>query len=248
MSAERDAAAGLDALRRVIELNDRQVRAAARLMADRVAAGGVIQAFGTGHSQASVTEIAGRAGGLIPSNRLSLTDLVLFGGAGPGALDPLLERDPAVAAKIYDLIAPRPEDLFVIISNSGVNMSVVEMALLASDRGHGLIAITSRAHSTAVAAQHASGHRLLDVADVVLDNGAPLGDAILDYGAGQRVGGVSTLTSVMLIQMVVAEAVTLLAERGVEPPVYASANVPGGYERNLELEGRYGSRLRRSAS
>jgi uncharacterized phosphosugar-binding protein len=128
-----------------------------------------------------------------------------------------------------------------------VNNSVVDLALLVRDRGHQLIAITSREHSMAVPALHESGKRLLDLATVVMDNGAPLGDALIDGGGGIRVCGVSTLTSSMLIQMTVAEAIGLLAEDGIDPPVYVSANVPGGHERNLVLEGRYGERLRRSA-
>jgi uncharacterized phosphosugar-binding protein len=248
VSAERYARVAQRTLSQVIEANAGAVSAAARLFSDCVAAGGVIQAFGTGHSQASAVEIAGRAGGLIPTNRLSLTDLVFFGGDDPEILrDPLLERDPGVGRRIYELAAPRPEDLFVIISNSGVNNSVVGMALLARDQGHPVIAITSRAHSTAVPPLHQSGMRLLDLADVVLDNGAPLGDALLETRDGVHVCGVSTLTSSMLIQMVVAEAIDLLAARGVEPPVYVSANLPGGFERNLAIEQQYGDRLRRSA-
>ena len=248
MSADRYAQEGLRTLRRVIEVNQAAVAASAALIADCVKAGGVIQAFGTGHSQALAAEIAGRAGGLIPSNRLSLADPVLYGGAGLEQLsDPLLERTPGISAKIYELIAPHPEDLFVIISNSGVNNSIVDMALLARDRGHALIAITSREHSSAVPAQHESGKRLVDLATAVLDNGAPLGDALLDIGGGTRVCGVSTLTSTMLIQMAVAEAIVLLADDGVDAPVYVSANVPGGHERNLKLEAQYGARIRRSA-
>jgi uncharacterized phosphosugar-binding protein len=244
VSADRYAQEGLRTLQRVVELNREQVADAARLIADCVQAGGVIQAFGTGHSQALAAEIAGRAGGLIPSNRLSLLDPVLFGGADPRTLsDPLLERTPGIAGKIYELADPQSHDLFVIISNSGVNNSVVDMALLTRERGHRLIAITSREHSAAVPAQHESGKRLMDLATVVLDNGAPLGDALLDGVGGMRVCGVSTLTCTMLIQMVVAEAITLLAD----PPVYVSANVPGGHERNLALEARYEGRLHRSA-
>lgn len=248
MFADRYAQEGLRTLQRVIEANREAVAAAAALIAGCVKAGGVIQAFGTGHSQALAAEIAGRAGGLIPSNRLSLADPVLYGGADLTSLaDPLLERTPGMSAKIYELIAPQEHDLFVIISNSGVNNPIVDMALLARDRGHELIAITSREHSAAVPAKHESGRRLMDLATVVMDNGAPLGDAVLDIGGGKRVCGVSTLTSTMLIQMAVGEAIALLAGDGIEPPVYVSANVPGGHERNLELEARYDGRLRRSA-
>ncbi|MHC3469638.1 sugar isomerase domain-containing protein [Streptomyces sp. 7R007] len=249
VSAEGFARASLAVLRDITESAGDEVARAAALIADCVRSDGVIQAFGTGHSQALVLELAGRAGGLVPTNRLSIADLVLYGGDDPRALDdPLLERREGVAERIYRLAEPRPQDLFVIVSNSGVNNVVVETALRAKEGGHRLLAITSLAHTRAVPAGHPSGRKLADLADVVLDNRAPRGDALLDLPGGGAVCALSTLTGVMLVQMVVAEASRLLLEAGHRPPVYVSANVPGGFEGNLELEKRYAGRLRRTAS
>ncbi|MEW2119073.1 SIS domain-containing protein [Streptomyces sp. NPDC005474] len=225
------------------------VARAAGLIADCIRADGVIQAFGTGHSQALVLELAGRAGGLVPTNRLSMADLVLYGGDDPSALDdPLLERKPGIAERLYDLAAPHPADLFVIISNSGVNNVIVEMALHAQERGHKILAITSLTHTRTVPAGHASGKKLADIADVVLDNEAPTGDALLELPGGGAVCALSTLTGVMLVQMAVAQTAAVLIAAGERPPVYVSANVPGGFEGNLGLERHYGGRLRRPAS
>jgi uncharacterized phosphosugar-binding protein len=222
---------------------------AATLLAAAVRDNGVIQAFGTGHSQATALEIAGRAGGLVPSNRIALTDLVQFGGADPAVLaDPMLERRGDVVSRLYELAAPQPQDVFVIASSSGVNSSVVEMAHLATSAGHTLVAITSIQHSSQVPARHESGKRLSDLADVTLDNGAPFGDTLLPLPDGASVGGVSSLTAGLLVQMLVAETVRLLMEWGVAPPVYVSNNVPGGHERNLKLEALYEGRIRRTAS
>lgn len=52
----------------------------------------------------------------------------------------------------------------------------------------------------------------------------------------------------MLVQLSVAEAAARLIASGERPPVYVSANVPGGFEGNLELEKRYEGRIRRTAS
>ncbi|WP_210592435.1 sugar isomerase domain-containing protein [Streptomyces sp. GESEQ-35] len=236
-------------LDRITESARGEVTRAAELIAACVRSDGVIQAFGTGHSQAIVLELAGRAGGLVPTNRLSIADLVLYGGDAPSVLDdPLLERRAGVAQRLYDLAAPRPQDLFVIISNSGVNNVVVEMALHAREQGHRLLAITSLSHTRAVPAAHPSGKKLADLADVVLDNAAPRGDALLELPGGGAVCALSTLTGVMLVQMAVAEAAALLLASGDRPPVYVSANVPGGFEGNLELEKRYAGRIRRTAS
>jgi len=249
VSARRFARESMAVLDRLTESAQDDVARAAELIADCVRADGVIQAFGTGHSQATVLEIAGRAGGLVPTNRLSIADLVLYGGEHPSALDdPLLERRAGVAARIYELASPRPQDLFVVISNSGVNNVVVEMALHAKEHGHRILAITSLAHTRAVPAGHASGRKLADLADVVLDNAAPRGDALMELPGGGAVCALSTLTGVLLVQMAVAEASALLIAAGERPPVYVSANVPGGFEGNLELEKRYAGRIRRTAS
>lgn len=236
-------------LERLTAIAKTDVAPAAQLLASSVRDNGVIQAFGTGHSQATALEIAGRAGGLVPSNRIALTDLVQFGGADPSVLaDSMLERRGDVVPRLYELAAPRPQDVFVIASSSGVNSSVVEMAHIVTSAGHKLVAITSLQHSSQVPARHESGKRLSDLADVTLDNGAPFGDTLLPLPDGASVGGVSSLTAGLLVQMLVAETCRLLLEWGVEPPVYVSNNVPGGVERNVKLEALYEGRIRRTAS
>lgn len=243
------AAASAALLEHLTTIAGTDVAPAAALLADSVRDNGVIQAFGTGHSQGTALEIAGRAGGLVPSNRIALTDLVQFGGADPAVLaDPMLERRGDVVSRLYELAAPRPQDVFVIASSSGVNSSVVEMAHIVTSAGHKLVAITSLQHSSQVPARHESGKRLSDLADVTLDNGAPFGDTLLPLPDGTYVGGVSSLTAGLLVQMLVAETVRLLQDAGYDPPVYVSNNVPGGHERNLKLEALYEGRIRRTAS
>jgi uncharacterized phosphosugar-binding protein len=151
-----------------------------------------------------------------------------------------------VAHRLYDLAGVQPADVFVVASNSGGNGSVVELARLVKERGHALVAITSMAHTTAVASRHPSGKRLFEVADVVLDNGAPYGDAVLTTGE-VAVCGLSSITAALLAQMVVAEVVRTMVDAGEVPPVYLSANVPEGDAHNSALEARYTGRIRRSA-
>ncbi|MFI6790196.1 sugar isomerase domain-containing protein [Nonomuraea sp. NPDC050383] len=237
----------LELAQRVAETQAEPVGRAAGLLVAALRAGGVVNAFGSGHSEAIAMEIAGRAGGLVPSNRLSPRDLVLYGGDPPGVLTPELERDPAIARRIYDLAPVAPQDVFVLISSSGVNGTVVELATIVKDGGHPLIAITSVEHSTRMTSRHPSGRRLLDLADVVLDNGSPYGDAVLELPGGGTYGAVSTITSALLAQMVVTEAVERMAALGEAPPIYLSVNVTGGDEHNKALESRYAGRIRRGA-
>jgi uncharacterized phosphosugar-binding protein len=219
---------------------------AAEILYATLRAGGIIQAFGTGHSEALSMEVAGRAGGLVPTNRISLRDVVLRGGEPPSLLaDVTFERRPETAHRLYQLAAVRPGDAFVIGSSSGINGAVVEMALLAKERGHQVIAITSVRHSAQVTSRHPSGRRLAELADVVLDNGAPYGDALLPLPDGGTVCAVSSMTAALLAQMVVAEVVRRYLEAGEQPPIYVSANVPGGDEHNRALEARYAGRIRR---
>ena len=247
VSAAAYAEAAAAAVHRVSADQAEGVAKAAALLVDALRAGGVVQAFGTGHSQALAMEIAGRAGGLVPTNMIALRDLVILGGDAPDVLfTEHLERDPAVAHRIYELAGVHPSDVFVMASNSGGNGSVVELARLVKERGHSLVAITSMAHSSRVTSRHPSGLRLFEIADVVLDNGAPYGDAVLTTGE-ITVGGISSITAALLAQMVVAEVVRTMLAAGETPPVYLSANIPEGDAHNSALEARYSGRIRRSA-
>ena len=160
--------------------------------------------------------------------------MVIFGGEPPAVLgDGHLERDPSIARRLYELARPSPADVFVVGSNSGVNGSVVELARLVKRRGHRLIAITSFTQTAAVDSRHPSGTKLVDHADVALGGGT--------------VCAVSSITSALLAQLVVGEVVRRLLEAGEAPPVYLSANVPGGDDHNNVLEARYTGRIRRTA-
>ena len=102
------------------------------------------------------------------------------------------------------------------------------------------------AHSGRVTSRHPSGKRLFELADVVLDNGAPYGDAVLATG-GVTVCAISSITAALLAQMIVAEVVRTMLAAGETPPVYLSSNVPEGDAHNSALEARYAGRIRRPA-
>ena len=220
------------------------IRAAAALGATALAGDGILQAFGTGHSKAFAMELTGRAGGLIPTNQLSLKDLVMFGDTAPAEiLDPTVERDPALAVRVLALHEIHPEDVFLIASNSGINGSVVEMARLASERGNPVVAVTSLAHSRSMPSRHPSGLRLHEVADIVIDNCGVPGDAGLPLAGGGAIVSTSTVTSALVAQLLTAEICALLHAAGVVPPVFRSANMTGGDERNAALLARYAGRI-----
>jgi uncharacterized phosphosugar-binding protein len=240
-----------DAFEKVVDSQQEQIAAAAALVVQSLTAGGVIQVFGTGHSRSFAMEIAGRAGGLVPANRITIPDLAFYGDLTPAqVMDPYLERDPSLAAQLLAVHDIQPADVFIICSNSGGNGSTVELARLVKERGHHLIAVTSLDHTTRITSRHPSGQRLFEVADVVIDNRGVFGDAELplppDADGSERgaVLATSTVTSTLIAQMLVTEVCGLLLEAGQEVPILISANIPAGDAHNERLRERYGARLK----
>jgi uncharacterized phosphosugar-binding protein len=235
--------------------------AAVELMTTTIESGGVIHAFGTGHSEAFAMEIAGRAGGLIPTNKIALRDLVLRGSLTTDDLGgSSLERNPDNVAELWELSGIQAGDLLMIASNSGVNGSIVGLALLAKEHGIPLVVVTSLEHTMAVPLKHPSGRRLSDVGDVVIDNLAPYGDATLELdgssrggargssplgGAGVPVGAVSSITAAYIAQLLTIGVSERISADGRRPPLYLSANIPGGDEHNSALEQLYAGRIHR---
>ncbi|MFC4140205.1 MULTISPECIES: sugar isomerase domain-containing protein [unclassified Microbacterium] len=207
--------------------------------------GGVIHAFGTGHSEAFAMEIAGRAGGLIPTNKIALRDLVLHGERDAGILNAALEREPWLVDELMAITPVGEHDVFVIASNSGVNGSIVGVALWAKEHGHPVIAVTSLDHTSKVEPKHPSGKRLSEVADVVIDNLAPYGDSTLEVADGIGAGAISSITAAFIAQLLTLGVARRIAETGHVPPMYISANIPGGDEHNHALEELYAERIRR---
>ena len=243
-----------DAAQKVVTTQPEAIAAAAALLAESVSKGGVVQVFGTGHSRSFAMEIAGRAGGLVPANKIAITDLAFFGPKSVDeVMDPHLERDDTLAAQLLEVHDIQPEDVFVICSNSGGNGSTVELARLVTERGHKLIAVTSMDHTTKITSRHPSGKRLFELADVVIDNCGAFGDAVLDLpdapdGSPQGpILATSTVTSALIAQMLVTEACGLLVEAGQPVPVLISANIPGGDEHNDRLRAVYADRVKQGA-
>ena len=235
----------LDQLTRVAGDQRDALRAGGALIADALGAGGILHAYGTGHSRSAALELVARAGGFIPTNMLAIKDLVMWGGQAPSTIrDPKLEREPGVAADVLALHDVRPGDVMVIASNSGANPAVVEMARLLRDRSVPVIAIGSAAHAAAAPRRDPSGQVLFDLADVVVDTLTPFGDAVVELADGTRVCGTSTLSAVFIAQLLAAEAIDELTAGGVRVPVYRSMNTEGADQPNAEAARAWAGRLR----
>jgi len=233
--------------RRVHETQADAIRQVGKFFADCIEKDGVIQAYGTGHSRAFAMELAGRAGGLVPVNRIDLLDLALRANWPlERVVSPEIERDLEAGQAILSCYRIEQQDVFIIASNSGVNVAIVEVALHAKQHGHTLIAVTSLEHSQRATSRHPSGKKLYELADVVIDNCGPFGDALLEMPGGRgKACSISSVSGALIGQMITAETVGNLIARGIEPPIFLSANIPGGIEQGQQLRQHYAERISR---
>jgi len=209
------------------------IDAAAALVADSIAAGGTLHAFGTGHSHMLAEELFYRAGGLVRVRPLLFEGLMLHAGA---ELSTRLERLRGLAAALFADEGMTAGDVVIVISNSGGNVVTSEFAALARDAGVRVIAVVSRAHATSPTARTTDSARLHDIADVVIDNGGVVGDAAIEIDRmATRVGPTSTVVGAAVVNAIVVEAVARLSARGVTPDVFMSSNVEGGDAANARL-------------
>lgn len=218
-----------------------EVVRAADLCYATLSAGGVLHAFGSGHSAAGAIELFHRAGGLVPVNGILETFLSPFLSPGKSGK---LERLSGIGAILVDQWDVRTGEVLIVFSNSGVNPVPVEIATAAQAKGAKVVGITSRAHAAATQSRHPSGKKLSDVADLVIDNGARAGDASVEYAPGKFAAATSGLVNAYVVNRLVAEIVGRYLDAGAEPPVYLSANLPGGDAHNAVLEARYRDRMK----
>ncbi|MCX3059744.1 SIS domain-containing protein [Streptomyces beihaiensis] len=239
-----DAAIGL--LERVRDEETGNIAAAGALLADTVADGGRLFAFGAGHSSLAAQDIVYRAGGLALMNLLAVPGAVGV-DVVPATLGSALERVDGLAAAVLDSSRVRAGDALVIISLSGRNVLPVEMALNARALGLKVIGVTSLAYATgpdAPRSRHASGTYLKDHCDVVLDSKIGVGDAELTYeGVAAPFAPASTVTTSALVQAMLADCTADLADRGIEPPMLRSGNIDGGHDWNAKVFDEYGDRI-----
>lgn len=204
----------------VIESQQKNLEHVAEQMVRTITNDGIIYAFGTGHSHMIPMELFGRAGGL--ANVCAMLDESVLNGGG-ARRSSKMERLSGLADIIWENTPPSSNDMIFIISNSGRNATIVEMALKAKKEGVLCVAITSLEQTKSNVSLHSSGKKLFELADVVLDNGAPDGDAQIAYGA-YVTGPLSTLTGVIIVNSLVCEAVRICQERNIPVPLFQSQN------------------------
>lgn len=222
-------------LQRVRDEETPAVERAAEVIADAIAAGRNLFAFGASHSSLPVQDVVYRAGGLMLVNPIFGPGIAAL-DTRPTTLGSAMEQMPGYARAILDNSPLAAGDVLIVVSVSGRNAVPIEMAELAQQRGVTVIGVTSHAYTDAVTSRHASGKKMKDFADIVLDNKVDVGDAVLELeGVPQRFTPASGVTTTALLHMISAAVIEALVARGITPPVFLAANVDGGAEWNREL-------------
>ena len=239
-------------LDRIEQTQAEAIESAASIAADSIGSGGVVHTFGTGHSRMPVEEMFPRYGsypGWHPLVEQSMTFHTEIAGSNGQRQAMFIERVSGLASVILTNFELRPTDAVLMFSATGRNAVPVETAMIVKEAGLKVIAVTSIAEARAVPPTHSSGTILADHADVVIDICTPLGDAVAEIeGWENKVGPVSSIANIAVVNMVKVLTAQKLADRGIELPVLTGPQIAGA-ERSRELfESAYLEHARRKAS
>jgi uncharacterized phosphosugar-binding protein len=222
----------------VVGKQEKEIQTAATWFAESIRSGRMVHVFGSGHSRIMVEEMWPRYGsfpGFNPIVELSLTFHNLVVGANGQRQAMFLENVPGLADRILRNFELSGQDSALVISSSGCNVVPIEMAELFQKAGVKVVALVTQKHLAASTSKRADGKKLSDFADLVLDTGAPVGDAMVEVpGLNTPVAPGSTVGGAMLVNCLKAETARLLTESG-HPPKVLSAGAVVGAKRAVEL-------------
>lgn len=226
-----------------IEAQEQAIEKAATWFANTILAGRMVHVFGSGHSRIMVEEMWPRYGsftGFNPIVELSLTFHNLVVGANGQRQAMFLENVSGLAERIMRNFTVTEEDSALIISSGGTNIVPIEMAVYFQKNNIKVVSIISTEHSAASKSKREDGKKLGDYSDLILDTGAPVGDAMVSIeGLATPVAPGSTLGGVLLINCIKARVADLLTEAGQPPTVLSAANVVGADEAVRLFESAY---------
>lgn len=228
----------LDEIRRTLELvadtQKEPMEAAASMLAEATIQGHNLFAFGCNHAGLLALELYYRTGGMVNINPVRGPGLQLE--VNPATLTSQMERLGYYGRMLIDHQPISQGDVIIIHSVSGRNAVTVDAAIRAREKGARVIALTNMTTTRSVTSRHESGKLLYQLADVVIDDCGRLGDAVLDIpGVTSPVGPSSTAVGAAILNAVMAEAVARIAAAGHEAPIFVSANIDGGDERNRRV-------------
>lgn len=233
----------VDTITDVANQEAERIDTAASMLVKNLSTGGVLHIFGAGHSHLFAEDISYRAGGLVAVNPILDIGYTLMGG--PPSRSSRLERLEGFVTSVLDGYDLRAGEVLIVMSQSGRNPGPVEAALYAKEKGLQVIAVTSVSQSKEQTSRHSSGKRLFEIADLVIDNHVPTGDAAVEIKEGSpKVSPISTIVGSAILQAIVAEVAARLTPKDGKAPIWVSSNVDGGDEHNQLMASRYQSRIK----
>lgn len=222
----------------VVAAQSQQIQRAADWFASTILAGRMVHVFGSGHSRIMVEEMWPRYGsfpGFNPIVELSLTFHNMVTGANGQRQAMFLENVPGFADRILRNFDLSEQDCALVISSSGCNVVPIEMAEHFQQHNIKVVALMTTDHAEATTSKRADGKKLSDFADLILDTGAPIGDAMVYVdGLDTPVSPGSTVGGAMLVNSIKAEVAQRLTHAGQAPSVLTSSALVGT-ERATEL-------------
>lgn len=232
------------------KVNDTQgenIKAAAQLMANAIGEDRLIHVYGGGgHTTLCMGEMFFRAGGLSCINPIMETGLSVFNQALKYLeLERTVNYGSAIM-KYYDL---QPGDVLIIFHNIGINPATIDAAMEAKKAGAKIIAVSSSHWQNEMPAEHFIRHpnktNLFDYADVCIDDFNPVGDAVVTVpGLETPIAPVSNIIDFYIAHLLEIATVEACIEKGITPPVWSSANTPGGDEKNAAYLAKYRPRVK----
>lgn len=219
-----------EVVKRIESIDEKLIDQASDILINAIKERKKIWLFGTGHSALLSIEVYTRAGGLniyhpVYFEELMVTDFDPFRSTE-------LERDGNFLKKIFDKYTFQSGDVLITISNSGRNYLNVEMALQLKAKGLTIVGLGSKEHSLAVTSRHHSTKKIIDIADLFLDNKSPSGDALLTIN-NNKYCPISTITGTAILHALTEHIVKKI---NIEP--FNSSNIDGNDQSNLKKMGK----------
>ena len=234
-------------IREVAEKQQANIEAAAKLMADAIQNDRLIYVYaGGGHTTLAMGEMFFRAGGLANINPMMETALSVFNQALKYLA---LERTENFGASIVKYYDPQPGDVVIFFHNIGINPATIDAAMECRKRGMKIIAVASGYWQSEMPKdhfiRHSNGTNLFDYATVCIDDYNPVGDAIVNVpGMTTPIGPVSNVVDFTIAHLLEIACCDECVKRGIVPPVWNSANAPGGDEKNAAYLKKYQPRVK----
>jgi uncharacterized phosphosugar-binding protein len=234
---------------RIVDEEFGALEKAAELMIETIEKNKLIHVSGTGgHSFMAAEEMFCRAGGLVPVNPIFEQGLTIVNGALRSIM---IERIPDYMHHVLEYYGVGQGDVIIVVNAYGINSATIDTALEGHRRGAKVIAVSSSEFSLRIPKDHPARHpskknlHELSEVDVHIDCKMPYGDASVAFEEmEQKVGPVSTLVNMFVLNELVITSVAGMVERGIKAPVWTSANIPGGDEKNQEYIDAYFDRIK----